>query len=409
MRNFKIILVLNTIAIFLFSCKTEEIILHGDITGSVTDALTTEPVPSAMIRLVQSNDTAYTGNDGTYLLKNISPGEYEIQASKFAYVTGSKNVKVVEANTGETNFSINPIAVPIYSDTVLNFGLDLTSLSFTISNGGTVKLAYIFNTSQDWISIYPTYGDVTGETDSIFVTIDRKNLSDSVLYKGTIRVISDFGTDTIYVAVNGLMYSGQLYKIVKIGSQTWMADNLNVGGQLNILFGWTKNNETIEKFCYNDGEYNCDIYGGLYTWQEAMNYHPSDNGTVGTTRGICPVGWHMPTEIEWLTMINYLGGDQKAGGKLKETGFVHWKTPNTAATNETGFSALPGGYIDKDVEGGEYDNYSYYINEMANFWTATSPDINQIRGTHLELNYDNSTARIIYETSGRYSVRCVKD
>jgi len=59
-----------------------------------------------------------------------------------------------------------------------------------------------------------------------------------------------------------------------------------------------------------------------------MNYNPSDDGTVGTTRGICPAGWHLPTENEWLTLINYLGGNQQAGGKLKETGIVHWKTPN---------------------------------------------------------------------------------
>jgi uncharacterized protein (TIGR02145 family) len=409
MRKCKIILVLNIITIFLFSCKTEEIILHGDIRGSVTDALTSEPVSSAMIKLNPSDDTAFTGNDGTYLLENITPGEYEIQASKFAYVTGSRDAKVVEAKTGEIRFSLNPIAVPIYSDTILNFGFDLTSLSFTISNAGKVRLAYIFNTSQDWISIYPTYGDVTNENDSISVTIDRSNLSESVPYKGTIRVISDFGTDTIYIAVNGLMYEDQLYKIVKIGTQTWMAENLNAGIELNILYPYPKDDGIIEKFCYSGDAENCQIYGGLYGWHEAMQYNPSDNGTVGTTRGACPGGWHLPTENEWLTMINYLGGDQEAGGKLKETGIIHWLPPNTAATNETGFTALPGGYRDASIHGGEFDNYSFDINSSGTFWTATSPDIDQSRGTHLELSYDKSSIRSIYNTSGAYSVRCVKD
>ena len=64
------------------------------------------------------------------------------------------------------------------------------------------------------------------------------------------------------------------------------------------------------------------------------------------TRGICPEGWHMPTKKEWQNLLDYLGGSQIAGGKLKETGTVHWKPPNTAATNETGFKALPGGYVE---------------------------------------------------------------
>lgn len=409
MRASKVFLFFIVFSNFLFSCKTEEIILHGDIRGKVMDALTGDPVQSAMIKLNPSDDTAFTENDGTYLLKNIAPGEYGIQASKFAYVTGSRNVKVVEAKTGVIDFSINPIAVPIYSDTVLNFGFDLSSLLFTISNAGKVRLAYIFNTSQDWISFYPTYGDVTDETDSITVTIDRTDLSDSILYKGTIKVISDFGIDTIYVAVNGLMYEGQFYKIIKTGTQIWMAENLNAGVELNILYPYPKDNGVIEKFCYAGDADNCQIYGGLYPWREAMQYNPSDNGTVGTTRGACPDGWHIPTEKEWLTMINYLGGAQEAGGKLKETGTIHWLSPNTAATNETGFTALPGGYRDASVHGGEIDNYCYDINSVGTFWTATSPDIDQSRGTHLELSYDKSTIRTIYDASGAYSVRCVKD
>ena len=400
--------VLIIIILFIFSCKPEEIILHGDITGSVTDALNGESVPSAMIRLSPSSDTAFTGNDGIYLFKNISPGEYEIQASKFAYVSGSRNVKVVEANTGKTDFTLNPIAVPVYSDTVLNFGLDLSTLSFTISNAGKVKLAYIFNTSQKWISYYPTYGDVTDETDSINVTIDRTELSDSVLYKGAIRVISDIGTDTIYVVVNGLMYDGQAYRIVKIGTQTWMADNLNAGVERNVIFGWVKDNGIIEKFCYAGDANNCKIYGGLYGWREMMNYNPSDDGTVGTTRGICPAGWHLPTEKEWLTLINFLGGNQQAGGKLKETGIVHWKTPNEGATNQSGFTALPGGYWDSDDPGGDYESNSYGINTRGTFWTATAPDIKVNRGSHLELNYNSNSALMTYAV-GCYSVRCVKD
>ena len=78
-------------------------------------------------------------------------------------------------------------------------------------------------------------------------------------------------------------------------------------------------------------------------WPEMMNYSPSDSGVIGTTQGICPTGWHIPTPSEWVTLSDYLGGDAGASGKMKEVGFTHWLSPNFEATNESGFTALPGG------------------------------------------------------------------
>lgn len=125
----------------------------------------------------------------------------------------------------------------------------------------------------------------------------------------------------------------QEYLTVKIGTQCWMAENLNIGEPGNQT-----NNGVIEKSCYNDNAVNCDIYGGLYRWDEMMDY----NATPGV-KGICPTGWHLPTDAEWTTLSTYLGGESVAGGKMKETGFNHWLSPNTGATNESGFTALPGG------------------------------------------------------------------
>jgi len=406
-RNLIRISVLIVISIFQYSCKTEEILLHGNIEGLVSDAETSEPIDSATIILNPSNDTAFTQNDGTYILKNITPGEYEIQASKFAYITGSKNVKIIEAKTEKTNFFLNPIAVPVYSDTVLNFGLDLTTLWFTISNAGTVKLAYTFNTSQeDWISIYPASGDVVDETDSISVTIDRTDLTDSILYKGTFRVISDYGTDTIYVIVNGVLYEGQSYKIVKIGTQTWMAENLNVGVKIDYHLNQT-DNDTIEKYCYANDDNNCIDFGGLYQWNEMMQYNPSDNGTTGTTQGICPPGWHIPTSQEWITLIEYLGGTAIAGGKLKETGFEHWKSPNLSATNESGFTALPGGNL-AHHEGQPL--LFAHLHERGLWVCSTEFSNNNIY--YIYINYDSPGAFLTYENDIKNfgnSVRCIKD
>jgi uncharacterized protein (TIGR02145 family) len=393
----------------------DPITLHGDIKGSVTDAETSEPIQGATVELIQSNvttDTTNTGNDGIYLLKNIIPGDYEIQASKFAYATGSKSFKVVEAQTREIDLSLSGIPVPEISAIYLDFSQNMTSLSFTISNIGKGELKWNSITSQNWITISPPAGTVTNETDSITVIIDRTGLTENKC-KETIRITSVIGTDiiqdTIGVYLNGVMDQDlNYYSIVTIGTQTWMAENLNVGKRIDIRFDESTNNGIIEGYCYSNEESKCKTYGSIYRYGEAVQYHPSDTGTIGITQGICPNGWHIPTEKEWLTMIEYLGGKAVAGGKLKESGTAHWLSPNTGATNETGFTALPGGYASGEF--GLENFYSGYINSVGAFWTATKPQgtASQI-GSHFELKYDDSKITLSYQEEGGFSVRCIKN
>ena len=104
------------------------------------------------------------------------------------------------------------------------------------------------------------------------------------------------------------------------------------------------NNGIIEKYCYDDDPANCDVYGGLYQWDEMMGYTTTEG-----VQGICPVDWHIPTDAEWDILQNYLGGFNVAGGKLKEAGTIHWNAPNAGATNSSGFTALPNGYRDGGV------------------------------------------------------------
>jgi uncharacterized protein (TIGR02145 family) len=110
---------------------------------------------------------------------------------------------------------------------------------------------------------------------------------------------------------------GHAYKWVKIGDQFWMAENLNYE---------TSSGSWVHK---KDSSYG-SIYGRLYNWE--------------TAKQSCPSGWHLPSFEEWTKLIEYLGGKSIAGGKLKEEGTAHWESPNKGATNETGFSGLPGGY-----------------------------------------------------------------
>jgi uncharacterized protein (TIGR02145 family) len=134
---------------------------------------------------------------------------------------------------------------------------------------------------------------------------------------------------------------GNYYNIVTIGTQVWMAENLKTTRYRNgDLIGTTTpytldiSAEAAPKYQWvpKGDDSNVAIYGRYYTWY-----------TVTDTRNVCPTGWHVPGDAEWDTLINFLGADN-AGGKLKETGFDHWTTPNTGATNETGFTALASGF-----------------------------------------------------------------
>ncbi len=95
-------------------------------------------------------------------------------------------------------------------------------------------------------------------------------------------------------------YAGESYPTVKIGTQCWFAENLNVGTRVSGSSNMS-NNGTIEKYCYDNSESNCNTYGGLYQWDEMMAY-----STTQGTKGICPSGWHLPRDSEWYTLENYL-------------------------------------------------------------------------------------------------------
>ncbi|MCK9400874.1 MAG: hypothetical protein M0Q51_12910 [Bacteroidales bacterium] len=188
---------------------------------------------------------------------------------------------------------------------------------------------------------------------------------------------------------------GQSYNTVLIGTQCWMKENLNVGTMINESQEMS-DNETIEKYCYNNDPANCSTYGGLYQWNEIMQYT-----TTPGTQGICPDGWHIPMDEEWTALTNYLGGASVAGGKMKEAGFVHWYPPNTGATNESGFTALPGGYR---PTGGSFD----YLGTHGHWWSST--DYSGSTAWHRYLGYTDAGARryYYYKTYG-FSLRCLQD
>jgi len=185
-----------------------------------------------------------------------------------------------------------------------------------------------------------------------------------------------------------------VYNTVSIGSQCWLKQNLNTGVMINAQQE-PGNNSTIEKYCYDNEPDSCDVYGGLYKWAEMMQY-----STIQGSQGICPEGWHIPTQSEFTEMVTYLGGSTVAGSKLKEMGLDHWISPNVA-TNESGFTALGGGYMSGS-------SFFSLVRNDAYFWTST------------EQTGSNAWYRYLYNDTGQvytynwsktfaYSVRCLRD
>ena len=192
---------------------------------------------------------------------------------------------------------------------------------------------------------------------------------------------------------------GNVYDTVAIGSQVWMVENLKTtrysnGDPVGTSNPQDKNisGETTPKYqwAYGGEEGNVAAYGRLYTW-----YAATDN------RNICPAGWHVPDDNEWTTLSDYLGGQNVAGGKLKESGTLHWKTPNTNATNLSGFTALPGGF--RGSEGLYYD-----LGEWGNWWSSSSYDETQAWLRFLYCD-DGVLGRGFYGKQHAMSVRCIKD
>ncbi len=196
-----------------------------------------------------------------------------------------------------------------------------------------------------------------------------------------------------------VLYEGKTYNTVQIGNQCWFKENLNIGTKISGSTNQT-DNSILEKYCYNDDENNCTTYGGLYQWNEAMQY-----STTPGVQGICPTGWHLPTDAEWTTLTDFLGGLSIAGGKMKEAGYTHWLSPNTGATNTSGFTALPTGAM---WGGGNFSNFNKYTY----LWSSSTNDAYDWFKYCRNLDYDaNSVNRSDDGCQEQYgfSVRCLQD
>ncbi len=213
--------------------------------------------------------------------------------------------------------------------------------------------------------------------------------------------------------------SGNTYPTVKIGNQIWMAENLRTtkyrdGSNIPVVSDNTQwsdnynNSTTLPMMCwYNNDQatYTANKFGALYNWY-AIN--PSTNGN----KNICPNGWHIPTDAEWNLLIESLdptynptaAGIQNtqsytAGSKMKTTGTQYWQSPNTDATNSSGFSGLPGGFR---------TGYYLSVGNSGYWWSST--ENNTFNSWYRYLNCTNGAVqRQNIQKQHGFSVRCIKD
>jgi uncharacterized protein (TIGR02145 family) len=353
--------------------------MRGDNTGNTPDGNGAPDAPT--------NVTAYAQSSNSIMVSWYPVGEaagYNVYRSTNSY--------------GDYNYVRGSIYAASYMDSDLSSNTAYYYKVSAYNSYGESSLSY----SYDWATTYPDIGTDTAT-----------NPPGTIVY------------DTLYDDRDG-----QKYKTVSIGGQTWMAQNLNYETALGSqgIYGaycdWGPPNEWGEggcwpvddeavladcqafgngvfynstctlrasySWCYGGDESNCERYGRLYDWNTAMMGLPSSASNPSGIQGICPDGWHLPSNEEWGTLVSYAG--ESAGTKLKA--ISGWNSGGSG-TDNYGFSALPGGFRDSNGYFGGAGSYGYW-------WTATAGYRHMSNNS--DVSYNNSG-----DNAMRFSVRCVKD
>lgn len=209
------------------------------------------------------------------------------------------------------------------------------------------------------------------------------------------RTFAIFNPDKSYGTLTDI--DDNIYKTITIGTQTWMAENLRTTRYRNgDPIPQIKQDEAwagliAGGFCNFNNTENVDTiatFGRLYNWL-----------TIDDSRGVAPQGWHVPTDEEWVTLINFLGGDSLAGGTMKEKEQPHWVIPDPYATNESGFTAMPAGMR---------DNSSGAFAFACTFWSSTAADFCSVWCRYLYVGQNGCYRYNPSKTYG-FSIRCIKD
>ncbi len=324
----------------------------------------------------------------TYQISGINNGIYTLKVESEAYYYNSKIVSINEAHENTDIKQIETIPnIIIPKGTTKSYESEKAIIVMQYNSGDLLKLTGKSGIFRTVVTLVPTNSQIVTFTFVLCTDADGNN-----------------------------------YSVVRIGTQWWMAENLNAGTYVPI----TSPQVSGTKFCQNyigENDTTCPM-GGLYEWANMMQGSASCNGTGAPpndkcdipVQGLCPTGWHVPSHYEWTTLernvgsnpgafpydvttVSILGTDE--GGNLKETCTSHWKSPNEGATNKSGFTALPGGSAWQGV----FDDFT-----LSGYWWSSTESIPWYSAWVRGLNYSLTTiGRSEYFEESGFNIRCVKD
>ena len=319
--------------------------------------------------------------------------------------------RVKAVNCGATTYGSDQTltttctAATVTTNTATSITTTSATLNGTINgNGSSTTVTFEYGTNTGYgNTISATPGIVTGNS-NVPVTVSITGLTLNTEFHFRVKAVTcqgtTYGNDQFFTTTQVITDAdGNIYNYIQIGTQFWIAENLKTTKYNNSeLIGTTTPynkdivSETSPKYqwAYLGNEGNVSTYGRLYTWY-----------AITDSRNICPTGWHIPSDSEWDVLVNYLLGTAVAGRKLKEAGSTHWQLP-IDATNETGFTALPGGFR---LTGGGFGGVG-----TDGLWWSSTPGSSDINAWIIGMgnNYPDVYQQENSKRTG-YSVRCIKD
>jgi uncharacterized protein (TIGR02145 family) len=451
---------------FLFACKKETITTNntGNNTADTVKTITDVSIAGFDCAGVKVSGTltkdnaasnvrvwiTYTGGNGkAYVPKShSSTGVVGLSATLSSGTLANGNgtlmytISGTPTSAGIAYFAIDrggqscTIKIPVEDGSSTNnnafiSGLDCAGATITgkltkykVASNVTASITYKVGNGKPYLSnSYPSSG-ISGLTailkagtlaygqGTLYYTI-----SGTASSAGTANFQIDLGGESCSISINvedvsqnptssygPIIYDidGNSYKTIYIGTQQWMAENLKTTRYNNgtTIPKITDNNQWSQLTTgawtyYNNDEFNNAKYGKLYNWYAVS---PTTNGN----KNVCPTGWHVPSDAEWTELIDFLGGKNVAGGKMKEVGTTSWSSPNSDATNTSLFTGLPGGYRYVD---GKYSNIGYH----GFWWSSTGYNTgSSARLRFLVYNSGDAVMSGYYSVNG-LSVRCIKD
>lgn len=427
---------------FILHSQTIELSFTG-----ICDAIHISVDSILVENITQGGDTVLYYPDTTLTLDVTTGVDEAIWANESLRVTqnypnpliSNTFIDVYVPKSGRISFAV----YDIYGRELLEYSENISAGNhkFEIAPGkrGFLLLSVIFKNESLSLKMFSNGGENIGASYIKHVGLEQKTqtiksieaksgfifiVGDQLKYTG----MSQFGIDTAlsYPTQDSLVVfdfcgskfckplfvdgrDGEIYKAVEIGNQCWMAENLAYLPSVNPSNSVSNNDAYYYVYGYNGTNialakqtYEYKTYGVLYNWTAAMNNSGSSNNVPSGVQGSCPDLWHIPSDLEWDTLMYYLGGWAVAGGKMKEAGLAHWQSPNNGATNSSGFTAIPGGCLYEP--GASFE----YMGKQASFWSSTR-FFSSIGWRRMLINISETINRSDEDFSLGYSVRCIKD